>query len=118
LLFSRDHVREKQRKLVGNGAITDGETDAKYARVDGPLLVILTRFIIAFGSAHIGILVILTLFIAMFGSVQGLLILTWRCITAGATFVKWTLAGKDGKLFLPFACCSKQFNNWMINCLP
>jgi hypothetical protein len=39
LLFSRDHVREKQRKLVGSGAITDGETDAKNASVDGPLMV-------------------------------------------------------------------------------
>jgi hypothetical protein len=37
LLFSRDHLREKQRKLVGSGAITDGETDAKNASVDGPL---------------------------------------------------------------------------------
>jgi hypothetical protein len=26
--FSRDRVREKQRKLLGGGAITDGETDA------------------------------------------------------------------------------------------
>jgi hypothetical protein len=38
LLFSRDHVREEQRKLVGSGAITDGETDAKNASVDGPLI--------------------------------------------------------------------------------
>jgi hypothetical protein len=30
-------AREKQRKLVGSGAITDGETDAKNASVDGPL---------------------------------------------------------------------------------
>jgi hypothetical protein len=37
LLFSRDHVREKQRKLVGSVAITDGETDAKNASVYGPL---------------------------------------------------------------------------------
>jgi hypothetical protein len=37
LLFSRDHVREKQRKLVGSGAITDGATDAKNASVDNPL---------------------------------------------------------------------------------
>jgi hypothetical protein len=37
LLFSRDHVREKQRKLLGGGAITDGTTDAKNASVDGPL---------------------------------------------------------------------------------
>jgi hypothetical protein len=29
---------EKQRKLVGSGAITDGETDAKNASVDGPLI--------------------------------------------------------------------------------
>jgi hypothetical protein len=29
LLFSRDHVREKQRKLLGGGAIADGITDAK-----------------------------------------------------------------------------------------
>jgi hypothetical protein len=36
LLFSRDHVREKQRKLLGGGAITDGTTDAKIASVDGP----------------------------------------------------------------------------------
>jgi hypothetical protein len=36
LLFSRDHVREKQRKMVGSGAITDGQTDAKNASVDGP----------------------------------------------------------------------------------
>jgi hypothetical protein len=37
LLF---HVRdraEKQRNLLGGGAITDGETDAKNASVDGPL---------------------------------------------------------------------------------
>jgi hypothetical protein len=37
LRFSRDHVREKQRKLLGGGAITDGETDAKNASVDSPL---------------------------------------------------------------------------------
>jgi hypothetical protein len=37
LLFSRDHVREKQRKLLGGGAITDGTTVAKNASVDGPL---------------------------------------------------------------------------------
>jgi hypothetical protein len=30
-------AREKQRKLVGSGAITDGETDAKNASVDCPL---------------------------------------------------------------------------------
>jgi hypothetical protein len=30
-------AREMQRKLVGSGAITDGETDAKNASVDGPL---------------------------------------------------------------------------------
>jgi hypothetical protein len=35
--FSRDRVREKQRKLLDGGAITDGETDAKSASVDGPL---------------------------------------------------------------------------------
>jgi hypothetical protein len=29
---------KKQRKLSGGGAITDGETDAKNASVDGPLL--------------------------------------------------------------------------------
>jgi hypothetical protein len=28
---------KKQRKLLGSGAITDGETYAKYASVDGPL---------------------------------------------------------------------------------
>jgi hypothetical protein len=27
---------KKQRKLLGGGAITDGETDAKNASVDGP----------------------------------------------------------------------------------
>jgi hypothetical protein len=27
---------KKQRKLSGGGAITDGETDAKNASVDGP----------------------------------------------------------------------------------
>jgi hypothetical protein len=30
---------KKQRKLLGSGAITDGETDAKNASVDGPLSV-------------------------------------------------------------------------------
>jgi hypothetical protein len=30
-------AREKQRKLVGGGTITDGTTDAKNASVDGPL---------------------------------------------------------------------------------
>jgi hypothetical protein len=29
-------AREKQRKLLGGGAITDGTTDAKNASVDGP----------------------------------------------------------------------------------
>jgi hypothetical protein len=29
-------AREKQRKQLGSGAITDGETDAKNASVDGP----------------------------------------------------------------------------------
>jgi hypothetical protein len=29
--------REKQRKLLGGGAIADGTTDAKNASVDGPL---------------------------------------------------------------------------------
>jgi hypothetical protein len=29
-------AREKQRKLVGSGAIADGETDTKKASVDGP----------------------------------------------------------------------------------
>jgi hypothetical protein len=43
LLFSRDHVREKQRKMLGGGAITDGTTDAKNASVDGPLRVCLAR---------------------------------------------------------------------------
>jgi hypothetical protein len=37
LLFTNMIAREKQRKLVGSGAITDGETDAKNASVDGPL---------------------------------------------------------------------------------
>jgi hypothetical protein len=37
LLFMYVITREKQRKLVGSGAITDGETDAKNASVDGPL---------------------------------------------------------------------------------
>jgi hypothetical protein len=36
LLFTYVIAREKQRKLVGSGAITDGETDAKNASVDGP----------------------------------------------------------------------------------
>jgi hypothetical protein len=38
LCFSRaiTYVK-KQRKLLGSGAITDGETDAKNAIVDGPL---------------------------------------------------------------------------------
>jgi hypothetical protein len=35
-------AREKQRKLVGSGAITDGETDAKNASVDGPLVPLVT----------------------------------------------------------------------------
>jgi hypothetical protein len=39
-------AREKQRKLVGSGAITDGETDAKNASVDGPLNVDLTKAVI------------------------------------------------------------------------
>jgi hypothetical protein len=39
LLFTYVIAREKQRKLVGSGAITDGETDAKNASVDGPLRV-------------------------------------------------------------------------------
>jgi hypothetical protein len=30
-------AREKQRKLLGIGAIADGTTDAKNASVDGPL---------------------------------------------------------------------------------
>jgi hypothetical protein len=30
-------AREKQRKQLGSGAIADGETKAKRARVDGPL---------------------------------------------------------------------------------
>jgi hypothetical protein len=29
-------AREKQRKLLGGGAIADGTTDAKNASVDGP----------------------------------------------------------------------------------
>jgi hypothetical protein len=38
LCFSRAITYvEKQRKLFGSGAITDGETDAKNASVDGPL---------------------------------------------------------------------------------
>jgi hypothetical protein len=37
LLFTYVIAQEKQRKLVGSGAITHGETDAKNARVDGPL---------------------------------------------------------------------------------
>jgi hypothetical protein len=36
LFPTRDHVREKQRKQLGNGAIADRETDAKKAIVDGP----------------------------------------------------------------------------------
>jgi hypothetical protein len=36
LLFTYVFAREKQRKLVGSGTITDGETDAKNASVDGP----------------------------------------------------------------------------------
>jgi hypothetical protein len=36
LLFSRDHVREKQRKQLGGGAIADWTTDAKNGSVDGP----------------------------------------------------------------------------------
>jgi hypothetical protein len=36
LLFTNVITREKQRKLVGSGAITDGETDAKNASVNGP----------------------------------------------------------------------------------
>jgi hypothetical protein len=34
LLFTYVIAREKQRKLRGSGAITDGETDAKNASVD------------------------------------------------------------------------------------
>jgi hypothetical protein len=37
LLFTYVIAREKQRKLLGGGAITDGETDSKNASVDGPL---------------------------------------------------------------------------------
>jgi hypothetical protein len=39
----RDHAREKPRKQFGSGAITDGETDAKNASVDGPLMVLLLK---------------------------------------------------------------------------
>jgi hypothetical protein len=39
LLFTYAIAREKTKKAVGRrGAITDGETDAKNASVDGPLL--------------------------------------------------------------------------------
>jgi hypothetical protein len=38
LLFSRDHVREKQRKQLGSGAIADEGTDAQNASVDGTLI--------------------------------------------------------------------------------
>jgi hypothetical protein len=34
-------AREKQRRLLGGGAIADGTTDAKNASVDGPLRSIL-----------------------------------------------------------------------------
>jgi hypothetical protein len=36
LLFSHDTYVIMQRKQLGGGAITDGETDAKNASVDGP----------------------------------------------------------------------------------
>jgi hypothetical protein len=32
-------AREKQRKQLGGGAITEGETDAKHASLDGPLAI-------------------------------------------------------------------------------
>jgi hypothetical protein len=39
LLFTYVIAREKQRKQLGGGTIADGETDAKNASVDGPLVV-------------------------------------------------------------------------------
>jgi hypothetical protein len=46
-------------------------------------------------------------FIAASGFSKGLLSLTRRCITAGATFVKWTFAGKDGEIITAL-CISFQ----------
>jgi hypothetical protein len=36
-------AREKQRRLLGGGAIAEGTTDAKNASVDGPLRAVYTR---------------------------------------------------------------------------
>jgi hypothetical protein len=39
LLFTYVIAQKKQRKQLGSSAIEDRETDAKNARVDGPLII-------------------------------------------------------------------------------